>query len=286
MKLNRPCHSVTDRRDFLRSISAFAAVLSWHPGGHLSAQERTAPPKKKAAGKGRFSLLRLQATHLAEMQRFYAKTLGVPVHAKAEQSFTAAFGETMIEFQQVAGKQEPCYHFAFNVPENKFKQAKGWLADRCPLLKDSRTGADELFFEEWNAHAVYFRDPSGNIGELIARHTLANARDGAFKVQDLLYASEIGLVSPEPARLVAGIGDAFGLKPFLGNSFFIGDEYGLFVLPPEGRPWIPERRQKAAVFAAEVTVTGCGAKAFCAPKLPYRIRGEAEPGAEPDPARR
>jgi hypothetical protein len=56
-------------------------------------------------------------------------------------------------------------------------------------------------------------------------------------------AHRIGLVSAEPARLVTGIGDTFGLKPYLGNSLFVGDEYGLFVLPLEGRLWIPESRR-------------------------------------------
>jgi hypothetical protein len=264
---------LSSRRDFLQATSAFAALLSWHPPSYPEAQDKLPPSKEKASGKGRFTSLRLQATRLDELLKFYTNTLGLTLHAQARQSFTILCGETLIEFQQ-AEKQEPFYHFAFNIPENKFKLAKNWLEKRCPLLKDSHTSADELFFKQWNAHAVYFQDPSGNIGELIARHTLANAREGGFDVPDILYVSEIGLVSAEPARFVGGLRDVFGLKPYLGNEFFVGDEYGLFVLPPVGRPWIPERRQKAAIFVTDVTITGHGKKELRVPNCPYLIRGE------------
>jgi catechol 2,3-dioxygenase-like lactoylglutathione lyase family enzyme len=264
---------MTNRRTFLKSVPAFAAVLGLHANGRLAAQ-KPSEDVKKAEITNRFRFLRLQTSQLEEMRQFYVKTLGVTQHAKSERSFTATFGATRIEFQKAERGSQPFYHFAFNVPENKFAKAKSWLAERCPLLKDSRTGQDELFFDAWNAHAVYFRDPGGNIGELIARHTLANARDGEFGVDDLLCASEIGLVSDEPAQLVTGIGEAFGLKPYLGNSMFVGDEHGLFVLPPVGRPWIPDRQQNAAVFPVEMTIDGHDQKELRVPNLPYVVRGQ------------
>jgi hypothetical protein len=218
--------------------------------------------------------LQLQARNVKELREFYTMKLGVPLRAETENACTLVFGETLIEFQQAADTQEPFYHFAFNIPENKFQKAKKWLQSRCPILKDNLGGADELYFRDWNAHSVYFSDPCGNIVELIARHNLPNASDGEFGVQDILYVSEIGLVAPEPDQLVVGIGNSFGLKPYLGDKFFVGDEYGLFVLPRVGRPWIPERRQKAAVFSAKVTLNGLGKEVFQAPGLPYLVRRE------------
>jgi hypothetical protein len=184
---------------------------------------------------------------------------------------TIRFGSTLIEFVEVPETLEPFYHFAFNIPENKFTSAKQWLGRRCPLLRDSETGADELFFKKWNAHAVYFQDPSGNIGELIARHTLPSRTKGGFGAEDILYASEIGLVSPNPDRLVEAIAREFGLKPY-PSTFFMGDERGMFVLPSVDRPWIPERRQKAAVFPVEVELAGRSGKEFRPSELPYVIR--------------
>lgn len=259
------------RRDFLRT-SVGAAVFAWHTG--LRGNALLAGGQEKAEQQGRFTLIRLHATRLEEMRRFYGTILGLPLHGESNDSITVRFGGTRIEFTQHPGDQEPFYHFAFNIPENKFAAAKEWLSRRCPLLRDSEDGADEQFFEAWNAHAIFFQDPSGNIGELIARHTLSNSAKGDFDVEDILYASEIGLVSGDPSVLVEAITRGFGLKPY-PSTFFMGDERGMFVLPRVGRPWIPERHQKAAVFPAEVELTGHGAKEFRPSELPYVLRGKA-----------
>ncbi len=110
--------------------------------------------------------------------------------------------------------------------------------------------------------------------EFIARHTLPNARSGSFGVEDILYASEIGLVGDQK-RLGQQIMGALGLRRYLGSSMFVGDEHGLFVLAPVGRPWIPERVKAAVVFPAEVTVVGHGRQILDCAGHPYRIRGNA-----------
>ena len=51
---------------------------------------------------------------------------------------------------------------------------------------------------------------------------------------------------------------ALGVRRYHHSPMFVGDEHGLFVLAPVGRPWIPERVKAAAVFPAEVTVAGHG----------------------------
>ncbi len=258
------------RRKFIRTSAA--AVLGWH-----AALRSAAPPagvQDKAPAGGRFTFLKLDATRLDDMRRFYTGTLNLPLHAETADSLTVRFGDTLIEFTAARGKQEPFYHFAFNVPEKKFPGAKAWLAKRCPLLRDSRSGDDELFFRFWNAHAVYFQDPSGNIGELIARHTLPSTAQGPFDVDDILYASEIGLVSRDPGALAGTIAQEFGLKPY-PNDFFMGDERGMFVLPAVGRPWIPQRRQEAEIFPAEVHMIGHGSRELRPLELPYVIRRKA-----------
>lgn len=201
------------RRRFLQTAAAFATVLSWQPRADSFGQSSPAAARKKPRQAPRFHSIRLQSARLDELRRFYTKTLGIPLLGEDERRISLAFGKTTIHFDEAAQGDDPFYHFAFNIPENKFAEAKAWLRDRCPLLKDNRSGADELYFRDWDAHAVYFEDPGGNIAELIARHTLPNASEGAFTPSDLLYVSEIGLVSPEPNQLVAGLGEAFGLKP-------------------------------------------------------------------------
>lgn len=257
------------RREFLRT-TAGAAVLAWHSG--LVGETLPMGSREQAQQQGRIRFIRLNATCLEEMRRFYGTLLGLPIHAETKNSLTIRFGSTLIEFVDVPKTQEPFYHFAFNIPENKFASAKEWLGQRCPLLRDNETDADELFFKKWNAHAVYFQDPNGNIGELIARHTLPSTAKGGFGVNDILYASEIGLVSPNPDELVEAIARDFGLLPY-NSTFFMGDERGMFVLPAVDRLWIPERRQKAAVFPVEVELAGHGGKELRPAELPYVIRG-------------
>lgn len=194
------------------------------------------------------------------MQIFYAQTIGLAVTPSGDRkSFTITTGESVLEFIEDPSR-DASYHFAFNIPENQFAQAKRWLAERTPLLRDSETGKDELFFSSWNAHAVYFTDPAGNIGELIARHTLPIRREGDFGPHQLLHVSEIALVSPDPDELAEQLIARFGVSKYGPTSFFVGDELGLFVLPPVGRPWIPERRQAAATFPAEVSLRGTGGR--------------------------
>lgn len=226
--------------------------------------------KSDDPGQVRFKALRLQAKCLEELRKFYSCTLGFALQAEQSDRFTVKFGETAIEFIEAQGGAEPFYHFAFNISENKFRQAKAWLAAHCPLLKTPQ-GADELFFEFWNAHAVYFHDPAGNIVELIARHTLANARRGDFDLEDVLYASEIGLVSADPKGLGRDLAERFGLAG--GGSLFVGDASGFFVLPEIGRLWIPEERQQATIHPVDLTlVTSPDAREFQPPDLPYRIQ--------------
>jgi hypothetical protein len=256
------------RRRFLEDASIAALVLSWHSLGQTACAEPSVAPREDQP---RFSALRLQTARLDEMRRFYLKTLGLPLDHDGKSGFGIHFGKSVIEFT-AAEQGEPFYHFAFNIPENKFAAAKAWLAKRCPLLKDNTNGSDETFFQHWNAHAVYFQDPGGNIGELIARHTLPNAAEGDFEERDILYVSEIGLVSKDPESLGNSIEENFGFQSYLGQSMFMGDERGLFVLPPVDRLWIPERRQKAAVHPAEVVIAGDSGKVWQPPELPYVLR--------------
>ena len=263
------------RRDFLKHAASLSAVLSWHPSTATFADEAVTKP---VAPRGaRFRSVHLRTGQLDAMRRFYTQTLELPLEPldndRDEPAFAVRVGESILEFVAAEKGSEPFYHFAFNIPENQFASAKQWLAKRCPLLKENGNGADEVFFAKWNAHAVYFADPSGNIGELIARHTLPSRRDGDFTARDMQCVSEIGLVSAEPAKLERGLAESFGLKPYHGNSMFVGDEHGLFILPPTGRPWIPERRQKAAAFPADVTLSETGEKTLRVPDMPYWIRG-------------
>ena len=108
-------------------------------------------------------------------------------------------------------------------------------------------------FSHWNAHAIFFLDPAGNLVEYIARHDLKNASAGDFSVKDILYLSEIAFIVSD----VQDIGKQFlqnlSLKEYRPSSdgfWPIGDEYGLLLMINEGVIWTghPGQVNKTSVF--------------------------------------
>ena len=115
----------------------------------------------------------------------------------------------------------------------------------------SADGHETLFdFANWNAHAIYFTDPDGNIAELIARHTLPSSRRDSFEI---LGISEIGLVTDDVPGTVAQL----GLPAYRqGSPQFqpVGDEEGLLILVQRDRPWYPDNRHTAQPIPFSVTL--------------------------------
>lgn len=165
---------------------------------------------------------------------------------------TLAAGETRWTLAQSTPAPPAVAHFAFNVPENLFAEAVAWLQERVSLLA-SADGSETLFnFASWNAHAVYFTDPDGNIAELIARHNLASSRREHFAI---LGMSEIGLVTDDVPGTVAQLG--LPLYQQGGPSFQpVGDEEGLLIVVQRNRPWYPDNRHTAQPVPFSVTLPG------------------------------
>lgn len=259
------------RRDFLRWAGEF--IVATHLPAMGCARARFTSPEDKPAKPevaARFSHLRLRTHCLEELRAFYSKTIGFPIIADSARSTTFRTGASAIEFVQTDDGSKPFYHFAFNIPENKFSLGKEWLKARCPLLRFP-DGTDEIFFQNWNAHATYFHDPAHNIVEFIARHTLANAAGGPFGLDDILCDSEIGLVARDQQATSTAITSAFGINKYKNSFFDTGDEHGLFIIPTVGYPWIPERKQPAAIFPTQVTVRVSEKRPFRFDDLPYEI---------------
>lgn len=253
------------RRQFLQATSALVASLHAPLHQLASAQSVVAQP--------RLLHLELHANKLDEMRSFYQKTFGLEMASDTSTGFTLKTGLSTIKFKAAQPQTQPFYHFAFNIPENQFAEAKVWLAKRTPLLIDSSTGKDEVHFAAWNAHAVYFRDPAGNIGEFIARHTLKNGSSAAFSEQSLLCVSEIGLVTGDPRSLSAEVSTKLSWPKSGSELAFVGDDMGYLIVAPTGRPWLPDRIQKAAMAPVQVKVNQPVKEPLLWPKLPYVLHG-------------
>ncbi|KHF38211.1 VOC family protein [Halalkalibacter okhensis] len=205
----------------------------------------------------KFTEMILLTNKLDEMREFYENTLELQVIRENDYEFTVQVGSTAITFQESEGDSEPFYHFAINIPQNKMKEAKAWIQSKVPLNIEGEL--DEVFFKSWNAHAIYFEDPSGNILEFIARHNLKNGIDHYFSSDDFLNISEIGIVVDEVipfVRILNQMGipnwreDSEGLTP-------VGDENGLFITVKRGRRWYFSNKD-ANFFPLVVSIEGMG----------------------------
>ncbi len=213
-------------------------------------------------------------TQLAAQRDFYHDQLGLPLAWETAQQCRIQIGDSTLTWTASAEPLAGPYHFAFTIPENQLDAGIAWVQRTSPIL--SKEGQSRFHFLAWNAHAAYFRDTDGNILELIARHNLPNTSDVPFGPTSLLHISEVGLPSPDVLALAATLEATFGIAPWLGMSAdftTMGDEEGLFILVPAGRPWLPTTQPALPLPLAITVHTGTAGKAHW-PDLPYRIFAE------------
>lgn len=268
-----PAGNPTTRRSFLATAAAAAASPALESLAAMTpaSQPSAVAPPHPVAPRGIRSL-RLHTHRLDALRTYYPRRLGLPMVAETKDSATFRIGATDLTFA-VAAQGEPCYHFAFNIPENRLDAAMEWIRPISPLLKRP-DGSEVYHFESWNAHSVYFLDPAGNLLELIARHSLKNAATSAFDGRSLLNVSEIGVVVDRVADTVASADAHLGMGVFagsLGPKFAaLGDDHGLLIVVEKGRAW-NSIELPARVFPTTVELCGDRAARLPTAAFPYEI---------------
>ena len=219
----------------------------------------------------------LHTERLEELRRFYGETLAIPLADEREDGFSLRVGASVLEFRR---GEAPPYHFAINIPSNLFDVARVWLAARTPLLPIP-DGGDTMHWRAWNAHACYFRDPDGNIGELIARHNLAGdgaPNDGsAFDpAAHLLGISEIGLALDDVGASCRFIEEGLGLPVWDAGDGVrfraLGGERGLLICVRRGHAWFPTSDVRAEPAPLSVTFAGEEERELILPGTEYVLR--------------
>ena len=95
---------------------------------------------------------------------------------------------------------------------------------------------------------------------------------GAFSSKDILWASEIGLVTPDVPHLVGDLG-RLGLRPYtrLAETFTpVGDIHGLFIVVQSERIWLMTD-DPAKIFPTDVVLASPRTAGLRFADLPYRI---------------
>lgn len=203
-------------------------------------------------------LLILQTGNLNEMKKFYLDILGFPLINEDKESFRIAVGSSELEFTSESVKGNPFYHFAFNIPSNQFNEAKSWVKERVKLNVED--GDDEAYFSFFDANALYFYDPAGNIVEFISRHASEEGTN-PFSIENVLNISEIGLTVDDAIHAGKWLID-IGINkrdndPLSQTSLnFMGEKSkGIFmILNQPGRRWIFSDKI-SAIYPLEIFTT-------------------------------
>jgi catechol-2,3-dioxygenase len=160
-----------------------------------------------------------------------------------------AYGASRVRFERGPAV---CSHFAVNV--GRFEDAVDWARGHSKLVHD------DVPFVDWRARAAYYFDPVGNIIELIAR-------ERAPSDELLMEVSEVGLPVSDVRTAVDFLQAELALEDFDGdreNFHALGDDHGLLIVVPVGRPWLFTDRP-ASDAPVRVTIEGEAQRSLAIP---------------------
>jgi catechol-2,3-dioxygenase len=209
--------------------------------------------------------LTLSSTDLDVLRQFYCAFLGfreiIPVQTGR---LGLQVGDTYLFFDLVEPNRFGRYHFALDVPSDRFEASIKWLKERRALLSDLN-GKSRFHSDSWNADMVYFTDPLGNILELIARNEkalpdragLSTQPDRPFNASEIIAVSEIGLAVDDVTGSVAALKTRMpGVELYSGiddDSFAaVGNLDGLMIVVRRGRIWYPNSGVPAEFLPLDV----------------------------------
>lgn len=218
--------------------------------------------------------IHLWTGNLSAQFEFYSGLLKLPVLEQNGRQFAVLAGETALFFHRDLNFSG-IYHFAFNIPENLYEEAKLWLLARLPLVE--LIDGTDIFYTLgiWNSHAMYFRDADNNIVEFIARHYLPNKSSDPFSTEQILSISEIGLPTENVIEQVETFQAQLGLQVFdgAGSEVFtaLGDQRGLLIIVQQGRIWFPQTGTPAQIQPVRVVLSNQQNRRFSISGPPYEV---------------
>jgi catechol-2,3-dioxygenase len=216
--------------------------------------------------------IKLLTNNIESLKHFYVEIMGLSISKSTNISVTFHAGESLLTFTECENPENPYYHYAFNITENKIEKAMDWLKAR-EIGLNLIDGKEDYYSATWNAHSIYFYDPAGNIVEFIARHNLASHSDGEFISADILNISEIGLAVEDLGKAVEYLLSYYKEQIYISsNSMFapIGDEAGLLILSSLNRNWLGSNK-KVEIFPIDIFITSDQEEEMGVLQYPYKI---------------
>ena len=170
---------------------------------------------------------------------FYTTVLELPVEISTPEFTSFKIGESILTFKY--RKNTTPYHFAFNIPSTKEKEALYWLKERVDILTFDEN--EIIDFSSWNAKAIYFYDLDNNIVEFISRKNMDLNSEQKFSSKEIYNISEIGVTSNDIDGTFQKLNDLNKINIYSGSMeqfCAVGDENGLFIIVNNNlRKWFP-----------------------------------------------
>ena len=168
--------------------------------------------------------LTLQTKHLTALYNFYNDILELPV-IKHQENILITAGDSKIIFEDTdAG--DPFYHFAFNIPSNKFEEAFEWTRKKVDLLYLDDYKSCIANFTNWHVRNV------SEIGLVLSAENFDNEVNKLFEQYPLSY---------------------FDKQPPLPHFKAIGNNEGLFIIVPESRTWFSTKNKTSKIFPLQIS---------------------------------
>ncbi len=190
--------------------------------------------------------LQAPARRLEALRSFYAGSLGLEAIESDAGGLALRAGDGELRFHAAGGS--PFYHFAVLVPDGRFDAARRWVEAVTEPL-ELRDGGTVIDFSDWDARALYFEDPAGNIVEIICHAGIAVSARGPeepFAARELAGISEAALVAGDPAAKADAIEAETGIGVWDGNAeagiLFSGERGRTLVISRTGRGLMPTHR--------------------------------------------
>jgi catechol 2,3-dioxygenase-like lactoylglutathione lyase family enzyme len=187
--------------------------------------------------------IRLVSARVEAQRSLYAEPLGLEVSGTAD-ALAVRIGATRLVFE--AGPATP-QHFAIRIPSAAYADALAWLGSRVELLRDGE-GKHAFAFPDWNADAMYFRDPDGNVVELIAHHDLPEPYRPPFHPRAMLGVCEVGVPVDDVGGYLDSLERRTGARRWSGDGVTFaaaGDKRGSLIVVRRGRIWYPTKDAEA-----------------------------------------
>lgn len=201
----------------------------------------------------------LKTNSLQRTRLFYHKTLELDILHETDESITFKAGKTKLTFEETQ-EGKPFYHIAFNIVNNRFSDSFERMNNKLDIIPVS----DEMLiagYDNWNAQSFYFHDNNASILEFIVRFDLPYHSIEPYSSDCITEVSEVGLVTDSIGELAEEINKEYGIPYFKKSQpqpdfIVMGDDYGLLLVVPPKRGWVPTHRPSQKFPVTVVTEDG------------------------------